>query len=104
MKSWLGSHVTLNTSSLFSLVGGVGSLGGSVANHIGQLRWFIFSGEREEELPKIELVPMLCSVSSDLGAAGEKGWGALSQSKHACKATSGGGLEMAAGPTIMHLE
>lgn len=75
MRQWLESHVTLNTSSLFSLVVGVGSLGGSVANYIGQLGWFIFSGEREEELPKIELVPMLCSASSDLGAAGQKGWG-----------------------------
>lgn len=75
MRRWLGRHVTLNRSSLFSLVVGVGSLGGSVANRIGQLGWFIFSGEREEEPPKIELAPMLCSASSDLGAAGKMGWG-----------------------------
>lgn len=46
MRQWLGSHATLNRSSLFSLVIGVGSLGGSVTNHIGQLGYFIFSGER----------------------------------------------------------
>lgn len=44
-------------------------------HRIGQLGWFIFSGEREEELPKIELMPMLCSESSDLGTTGKMGWG-----------------------------
>lgn len=75
MRQWLGSHVTLNISSLFSLVVGVESLGGSVANHIGQLRWFIFSGERKEELPKIEFVPRLLLQAQIWRWLAKMGWG-----------------------------
>lgn len=70
-KAVAGELATVNISSLFSLVVRVGSLGGSVANHTRQLGRFIFSGEREEELPKIELEP----TSSDVGMAGSTGWG-----------------------------
>ena len=45
---------------------------------------------REEELPKIELAPKLCCLSSYLGAAGKMGWGNLSQNKQAFRAKAGG--------------
>lgn len=91
-KEWLNaweSTVTFNRSSLFSLVARVGHCEG--LSQIALDSWGeLYLVVREEELPKIELVPKLCCVSSYLGAAGKMGWGNLSQNKQTRRAKAGG--------------